>query len=249
MANKTRSDIRTAVLAYLPQMNMSSKTTMVNDLIDLVVERMTAGPYDFRCFRVYTPDTATLTAGSYYLDLSSFTTMGAASANFKDITEMRWLKTGTNYYGKIEFVQDEKWHNKYGYVDYASATRGKPSEYTRLADRILFNCPTDESITIRCWWKKFHGPFAGDSTAHSFSTKDNMLAYQTIIMGVLAEAKMSLTGLELLQNFKDADARHAALLSELIARDRDVANESTDVLKWAERSDLVDESDPYDWVS
>lgn len=247
MANKTRAEIASQIYSYLPQVNTTAKTTLVNNCIDLAVEDM-SNRHDWRCLRATTPDTATLAAGAYYLDLSSFTVMGAAATYFKDILMMRWLKGTSSDYGEIKFRDDADFHQRWGYYDYTDRDRGEPCEYTRLGDRLIFNCPANESLTIRCFYQMMHPPFATDATPHSFSSKVNMLAFQTIVYGALTELKSSLTGVEFPQEIQTPASLYEGYLQKLIASDRDIANESID-LGWGERSGrFFDLSDPYGWA-
>lgn len=249
MANKSRTEIRNQIYLYFPQVNQSSKLTQVNDAIDLAVEEI-SHRHNFRCFRATTPDSANLTEGSYYLDLASFTTMGGASGYFKDVLAMFWTRAGTEDYCSIKFMDDRKFHNTFGYVDYASRTRGKPTHYTRLADRFLFNCPADETISIRCWYQKYHAPFTADTGAgglHLFASKDNQLAFMAIVHTALAELKKSMDTLEFPQEMMLVEQKAEYYIQRLIERDVDIQNEDISI-GWAERTERRYIEDAYSWV-
>lgn len=246
MANKTRTEIRNQIYQYLPQVNQTGKLTLVNNAIDLAVEDM-SNRHDFRCLRAVTPDTATLAVGAYYLDLSSFTVMGAAATYLKDILQMRWMKGTSEDYGHIKFVDDALFHDRWGYVDYSGRTRGEPVEYTRLGDRLIFNCPANEALTIRCWYQKLHPPFAADATSHSFDTRANSTAFMAIVYGALTELKSSLSGVEFPQELQTPAAMYEQWLQKLIAKDRDVPNEAFEI-GLGERGSRFNTSDPYDWT-
>ncbi len=248
MANKTKSEILSQVYEYVPQVNQTSKTTLIGNLLDYVAEDISKR-HDFRCLRATTPDTCAMTASQYSVALTAFTTMGSASTPFKDILHLVWMKTGTNDYGIIKFIEDKEFHTKVGYYDYSGATLGKPSRYTRLGDTFLFNCPADESITLRAFYQKFHGPFGGTGSSHEFSAKDNMLAFMALVYGVLKEAKESLTGLEFPQEMQTVEQKYEMFVQKLIASDKDIANEDMDLLGWGEKADSVEPYyNPYGWV-
>jgi len=264
MANKTRAQIVTRVQDYLPQMKTASKTVLVNDLVDYVVEKMSKR-HDFRCLRATTYDSAILTQGNYQLPLSSFTTLGASGSGFKDILQMFWLHTYTSpdYY-PISFIDDDMWHGKYGYVDYSQATRDWPSEYTILNDTICFNAQTTEDLVIRVWWQKYHLDFTTlavnlnildsqgnpdpDSVPHQFDAKSNMLAFMTIVYGVLEECKSELTGDEGPQELADPHTRFETYLARLIADDKDKANESFAIGPAERMGSRGSTRDPYSWA-
>ena len=249
MSNKSRSDIKAQIFQYLPKVNQSAKATLINNCIDLAVEEIT-NQHDFRAFREKTPDTCTLSAGSYYLDLNSsnFTNMCGSTTPFKSIRLMRWLKvSGGDDYGVIRFLDDLTFHEKYGYVDYASRDRGYPKHYTIIEDRILFNCPAYEALTIRCYYQKTHGAFAGDDTAHGFATRSNMTAFMFIVYRALMELKVSMNSAEFpqeLSGVSDAVKKYGA---ELIAQDVDMPDEEFEI-GWAERSDGSVAENPYGWI-
>jgi hypothetical protein len=246
---KTRDDIKNQIYAYLPKINQTGKATLINNVIDLAVEEISR-QHDFRALRAHNPDTATLTASAYYLDLDSatFSTMCSSSIYLKDILHMRWLKSGTDDYGKITFLDDAEFHDRYGYYDYASRSTGYPFHYTRLADRLIFNCPAYEALTIRCFYQKLHPPFSGDSTEHSFGTKINMAAFMAIVYRSLLELKSSLSSLEFPQELSGASDMYQKYLGDMIAADKDVANEEFE-LGTMETNTSRWETNPYDWVT
>lgn len=247
MANKNRANIASQIYEYLPRLNTSSKTTLVNNAIDAAVETI-SHRHDFRCLRSATPDTATMTAGQYSAPMTSFGTVGSDAACFKGFLKLFQMKANAEDHNEIEFLDDASFHDRFGYVDYASRSPGKPRFYTRLANTLLFDCPVDEAITLRGWWQKYHGPFAADTSTHQFQPKDNMLAFNTILYFSLMELKSSLTGVEIPQELVTAEQRAEMLLQELIARDKDIPNESFS-FGWGERSSCSrGNTDPYSWV-
>ena len=248
MANKTRDDIKNQIYAYLPKINQAGKATLINNVIDLAVEEISR-KHNFRALRPHLPDEATLAAGSYYLDLNStnFTTMCAGSVYLKDILSMFWRKSTGSEYGAIRFLDDADFHDRYGYFDYTNRSRGYPVHYTRLADRIIFNCPAYEALTIRCFYQKLHPPFAGDSTEHSFGSNMNMAAFMAIVYRSLLELKSSLSSLEFPQELSGAVEMAQKYMNDMIAIDKDIANEDFE-LGTLETNYTRFATDPYDWV-
>jgi len=173
--------------------------------------------------------------------------MGGSGGYFKDILAMFWMVSGTSDYNPIKFMDDIVFHQTFGYVDDPDRTRGKPTHYTRLTDRFIFNCPADETISIRCWYQKYHPPFASDGTSHSFAAKDNMLAFQAIVHTALAELKMSMDALEFPQELSNVTQFAKYYTDRLIQRDIDVANEQFE-FGWSERTSRASASDDYSWV-
>jgi hypothetical protein len=209
--------------------------------------------HNFRCFRASTPDEATLTAGSYTLELNStnFSTMMGATGYFKEILAMFRRISGKQDYGPIKFIDDKLFHDTYGYVDYTSRTQGYPNYYTRLGDVLWFNCPASEDLIIRVWYQKYHPPFTDDTTSHSFDSQDNMLAFNAIVYQSLVELKSSLHGIEFPKELQGVTAMAEHYIRLLIARDaeRDLMNEHMDLLGWSERSHFDDAvEDPYSWT-
>ena len=247
MANKTRGDILTQVYQYLPQLNQTSKTTFVNSLLDLAVEEI-SNRHNFRALKATAPDTAAMTAGQYYIDLTGFATMGGTAGYLKDILEMRLMESGQGAYSVIRYLDDKEFHNKAGYVDYASASKGAPSFYTRLGDRLIFNCPADKAYIVRAWYQKYHPPFSTDTMAHQFEAKSNMMAFHAIVYMTLLEAKSSLNSFEFPQELQSVGQMADMWIQKLIMRDMDIANEDFD-LGMADSGEDAGVADPYGWVS
>jgi len=248
MANKSRLEIKNQIYEYLPQINQTANATLVNNVIDLALEEI-SNMHDFRCLRAASPDEATLAAGAYSLVLNStnFTTMMGTTGYFKDIISMFMRKTGKDDYKPIYFLDDKEFHHRYGYVDYASRTRGYPDHYTRLENTLLFNCPAQESLLIRVYYQKYHPALASDSTTHSFDTKDNMVAFQAIVYSALVELKNSLNTVEFPHEMENVASMAKYYVGKLIARDFTRVNEQFEI-GWAEKSDMGStDSDPYYW--
>lgn len=250
MANKTRTDIKNQIYQYLPQINQTAKATLINNVIDLAVEEISQR-HNFRCFRSHTPDTATLAASAYYLDLTDFSTMGGSSGNFKEVIAMFLLESGKDTYNTVRFVDDQDWHTTFGYVDYASRQTGTPSRYTILNQRFFFNCPADKAYTIRCWYQQLHPSFSADATSHSFDSRDNMVAFMAIVHQALVELKSSLGSAEFPMDLQTINAMAEKYISKLIERDveRTIQNEdfALGVLERSTRRETTT-TDPYSWV-
>lgn len=255
MAAKTRAEIISRILQYLPQVAPASKLTLIQDSINLALEDLTSRPgIDFRFLRVKDPDTASLTAGEYYVDLTDFPVMGGTSSYFRDISKMFLLKSGSDTYDRVTFLDDAEFHDKYGYVDYASRSRGIPSHYTRLEDRFIFSCPLSEARTARVWWTKYHAPLTVDSGTGGvllFPERDQMTAMYAVIYLALAELKNSLNTVEFPQELAGCEKRAETYIAKLIARDKDAQNEDvSDPIGWSERAPSSGGTrDPYAWVT
>lgn len=224
MANKTQAEILAQVFQYVPQVNQSSKTTLMANLLDFVAEDI-SHRHDFRSLRATSPDTATMSAGAYSVVLTAWTTMGSSSMPFKDILSLHWMTAGTDDYSVIKFIDDKEFHSEEGYYDYASRTRGKPTRYTRVGDTFLFNVPADETILLRAHYQKFHPAFATSTSQHQFAAKDNMLAFMALTYGVLKESKASLSNVEYPQELAQVEKQYEMFIQRLIARDKDISNE------------------------
>lgn len=250
MANKSRSDIKAQIFQYLPKVNQSAKDTLINNVIDLAVEEIT-NQHDFRIFKEKTYDTFTMSTGSYFmtLNVANFTTMCASTTPFKYIRIMRWLKqSGGEDYGTIRYLDDLTFHEKYGYIDYSSRTRGYPVHYTIIEDRVLFNCPVAEYLYIRCYYQKTHGAFDSDDTPHRFATRSNMTAFMYIVYRALLELKVSLSSAEFPQEIGGISDLVKKYAADLIAQDVEMPDEEFEI-GWAERSDGNTVVSSYDWVT
>lgn len=250
MSNKTRLECQAQIYEYLPSLNQSAKATLINNCLDLALEEI-SHQHDFRCLRAASPDEATLAAGAYSLVINStnFTTMMGATGYFKDILAMFMRITGKTDYKPITFLDDKEFHHRYGYVDYASRTRGYPQHYTRLGTTLIFNCPASESLLIRCWYQKYHPPFSADGTSHSFDSKDNMIAFYAIVYSAMVELKNSLNTLEFPQDLQNVTAMAQLYTQRLIERDKVIVNEEFEI-GWADRSCMSSaDTDPYYWNS
>jgi hypothetical protein len=249
MANKTRTDIKNQIYQYLPQINQTAKATLINNCIDLAVEDI-SNRHNFRSLRASTPDTATLAAAAYSLNLTDFTTMGGSTGYFKEVLAMFRLQTGKEDHAPVRFVDDIDFHQTYGYVDYTSAQTGAPSYYTYIATKFLFNCPADTSYTIRVWYQTYHPPFAADATSHSFDTRDNMVAFQAIVHRSLIELKNSLSSGEFPMDLQAIGQLSEGYISQLIQRDveRTLQNETFELGVLERSSRRATDENPYSWV-
>lgn len=248
MANKTREDIKNQIYQYLPQINQTAKSTLIHNAIDLAVEDISQR-HDFKVFRATTPDSATLTAGAYSLNLSDFSTMGASTTYFKDVRAMFRLKSGTADHDPIKYIDDLEFHHRFGYVDYTSRTSGYPTHYTLVGGtKFLFNCPASESLTIRCWYNTFHPPMTYDAQSHSFDTSMNMVAFQAIVHQALVELKHSLSSAEFPMELQTITQMAELYISKLIARDIQKLNEEFEL--GTSEHPVLDQSpyNPYEWV-
>lgn len=246
MANKTRADILAQIYQYLPQVNQTSKATLLNNLIDVAAEEI-SNRHNFRALRASSPDTAAMTAGQYYVDMTAFATMGGTAGYLKDILEMRLMKTGDSTYGVIKYLDDKEFHDRFGYVDYASASRGAPSYYTRLGDRLIFNCPADQAYIARAWYQKYHAPFSTDTMSHQFESKSNMAAFHALVYMTLLEAKSSMNAVEFPEELQSVGQMAEAWVQKLIMRDMDVGNEDFE-MGIMEDSGGDSTVNPYSWV-
>jgi hypothetical protein len=248
VANKTREDIKNQIYDFLPKINQTGKQTLINNCIDMAVEEISR-KHDFRALRPHLPDEATLAASAYYLDLNStnFTTMCSTSVYLKDIRSMFWRKSTGDDYGRITFLDDQSFHERYGYYDYSSRDTGYPIHYTRLKNRLIFNCPAYEALTIRCFYQELHPPFSGDSTAHSFGTDMNMTAFFAITYRTLMELKSSLSSLEFPQELSGAAEMAQKYFQDMVDADKSVENEEFSI-GWSEREERSAATDPYDWA-
>jgi len=248
MALATRADIKAQIYEFLPQINQTSKQTLIENCINLAVEEISL-IHDFRSLRAATPDEASLVAGAYYLDLnaSSFSVMYSSTVTVKDILEMFWRKEGTSDYGRIRFLDDSEFHRRYGYYDDSSREGGEPIHYTRLGDRLIFNCPARTALIIRCFYQKVHPPFASDGDTHSFGAKSNTTALFAIVYRALLELKSSLNSLEFPQEMSQLTPMAQKYASDLVSLDKYVVNEEFEI-GWAETTEGGFREDAYGWV-
>lgn len=241
MANRTRSDIINQVYSYLPNLNVSSYDTTLDNLINLAAEEISRR-HNFTYLRATAPATHDLVADEYYVDESDF-----SFTNFKEIIFLQWIKSGTGENGRIKYLPQQDFVNRYPYVEYSGNTDGKPKHYTRVGTRYFFNCQLDETVTLRAWYQQLHGNFAGDSTSHSFDP-DN-LGFQAIVACVLSEAQEAIPGLQLSQKAIETAQRKEYWINQLIEYDLNRANEPIEIEPLHRRTDSsAGVTDPYSWV-
>ena len=143
MANKTRMQILAQIYEYVPQVNVTSHDTLLDNLIDLVVEDISQR-HNFSYLCSSSPATYSAAADVYYVDESdiSFT-------NFKEIFFLQWIKSAAGENAPITFKPRQEFLKLYPYVEYSGNTDGKPKHYTKMGTRYHFNCQLDEAVTIR----------------------------------------------------------------------------------------------------
>ena len=241
MANKTRSQIISQVYQYVPNMNVSSHDTTLDNLIDLAAEEISRR-HNFTYLRATAPATHDVTANEYYIDESDF-----SFTNFKEILFLQWIKSSTGENARINYLPQQDFLARYPYVEYSGSTDGKPKYYTRIGTRYFFSCKLDETVTMRACYQQLHGNFADDATSHSFDP-DN-LGFQAIVACVLSEIHEALPGLQLSDKVVEAIQRKEYWINQLIEYDLRRANEPIEV-EPLHRQDTAwpDVIDPYNWI-
>jgi len=71
MSNKTRSQIKAQIYEYLPNINNSAHTTLLENLIDLAAEEISYR-HNFRYLALTTPAEHDIVEGEYYVEESDF---------------------------------------------------------------------------------------------------------------------------------------------------------------------------------
>jgi len=240
MANKTRADILAQIYEYVPQANVSSHNTLIDNLVDLAAEEISYR-HNFRYFAISTPVTHDLLEGEYYVDESDF-----SFTNLKEIRFMQWIISSDGSHGRIKWKPAERFLMDHPFVDYSNHTTGKPEYYTKIGTRYYFNRPADETITVRIWYQKTHGNFTDDTTSHSFEP-DN-LGFQAIVATVLAELHDALPGMEISLKAEQAIQKKEYWISKLIEADMKKADEEIIMLGNTDRDTSEGEISPYSWV-
>ena len=241
MSNRTRSEIISQVYEYIPNLNVSSYDTTLDNLIDLAAEEISRR-HNFSYLRESTPATHALAAGDYYVDESDF-----SFTNFKEIIFLQWIKSSTGENARIKFMPQQAFLDRYPYVEYSGNSDGKPGYYTRIGTRYFLNCQLDEAVTLRAWYQKLHGNFTDDATPHSFDP-DN-LGFQAIVSAVLSEAQEAIPGLQLSQKAIEAVQRKEYWINQLIEYDLNRANEPIEIEPLHRQTEGVGSMiNPYNWV-
>lgn len=241
MANKTRNDIINQVYEYVPNMDVTSHLATLNNLIDLAAEEISRRA-NFAYLRATTPATYSLSANDYYVDESDF-----SFENFKEILFLQWIKSSSGESGQIKYLPQQNFLTRYPYIEYSGNSTGKPKYYTRIGTRYLFNCQSDEAITVRAWYQKLHGNFASDSAPHLFDP-DN-LGFQAIVSAVLSEVHEAIPGLQLSNKVIEAAQRKEYWIGQLIEYDSARVNEPIRITpKHRDYDGAGDITDPYNWA-
>jgi len=107
-------------------------------------------------------------------------------------------------------------------------TKSKPTYYTQVGSRLYFNCPADETITIRVWYQGKHGNFDSDSDSHRFEP-DN-IGFQAIVAATLAELHEALPAMDISPKAALAIQKKEYWINKLI------------------EIDLMSQTQPYSWV-
>lgn len=235
---KTLSDIKNQIYAYLPQVNSSSKDTLLSNSINLAVERISRA-HDWTQFKPYTPVEKVLSEGAYYLSKSDF-----SFTRFQSIRLMYWRKSSGEDYGKIKFLDDETFLERYGYIDYSDRSKSYPVNYTIQGTRYVFNCPATEDLTIRVYYQQYHPYLTADESELEFEPE--YLGFQTIALYSLLELKNSLTGLEFPQELSIITQLAPQYLAELILADK--KNDSEELELGTLETDRTDPlTDNFGW--
>jgi len=240
MANKTRTNIKDQVKKYFPTAGNTAHDTLLDNLIDLAVETISER-HNFRCLAATAPASHDVTEGEYYIDEADFT-----FTNFKEITRMQWVKAATGEHGRIKYKHPGAFDRDYPYLDYAGRTGGKPQFYTQKGTRYFFNCPLDETVSVRAWYQMKHGNFASDDAVHLFDS-DN-LAFQAIVSITLSELHDALPGFELSPKAQFAIQKSGVWVSQLIESDRGRTDEEIVLGAYEDRNPSGGDNDPYSWV-
>ena len=240
MANKTRKDILAQIYEYIPQINVSSHETLVDNLCDLAAEEISMR-HNFRALAGETPAEHTIEADDYYIDETDF-----SFTNFKELRSLIWLNSTTGEHALLTWKPQEKFQRDHSYLDYSGVTSGKPRFYTRIGTRYFFNCPFDEEVTGRAWYQKVHGDFADDDAVHLFSP-DNM-GFQAIIACVLAEIQEALPGMDVSKKAIASLQKKEYWIGKLIDMDIIKANETIEMGENTDSEGSRNDTNPYGWV-
>lgn len=240
MANKTRTNIISQVYEYIPQVEVTSRDDLLDNLIDLAVE-MISQRHNFSYLRATAPATHDVIADEYYIDESDF-----SFTNFKEILLLQWAKASSGENARIKFLPFPDFIERYPYVEYSGNTDGKPKHYTKTGTRYLFNCQLDETVTMRAWYQQLHGNFVNDAAVHSFDP-DN-LGFQAIVSIVLSEIHDALPSLEVSKKAGMAMQKSEIWIDRLIRADL-IKSDQPIEFEWSEqRTGEAGITNPYEWV-
>jgi len=242
MANKTRADVMAQVYEYVPQLEVTSHATAVDNLIDLAAEEISMR-HNFSYLANPTVAVATLEADAYSMTEASFTTF----TNLKEILRLEWIKSSTGEYGHIKWMPFKEFLKQYPYHDYDGRNTGKPTRYTIAGAKHIYNTPADEDITLRAWYQAHHGAFASDGVSHSF--QPNMLGFQALVSCVLSEAHDLIPGIEMGQKAMMEMQKKEVYIQQLIQHDMTKADESIELQENIDSDGDVPETSPYGWVT
>lgn len=240
MANKTRENIISEVYEYIPQMEVTGRDDLLDNIIDLAAE-MISQRHNFSYLRATSPATHDVTADEYYIAEADF-----SFTNFKEILFFQWIKAATGENARIIFLPFPDFIERYPYVECSGNTDGKPKHYTKAGTRYLFNCQLDETVTMRAWYQQLHGNFANDAAFHAF-TPDN-LGFQAIVSIVLSELHDALPALEVSPKAAMAMQKSEIWIDRLIRADL-IKSDQPIEFEWGEkRTGEAGITNPYEWV-
>jgi hypothetical protein len=240
MANKTRTDIIAQLKAYIPNLDVTSHDTSVDNLIDLAAEHI-SGMHNFSYLRATTPATHDVTADEYSIAESDF-----SFTNIKEVLFLEWIKSSTGENARIHYLPERDFHDRYRYISYSGNTDGKPRHYTRVGNTFLFNCQLDETVTVRAWYQQYHGTFADDDASHSFVP--DMLGFHAIVCVCLQECHRLLPGLQLSPKAQAAAGNAMYWIEKLIDADLNRADEPVEFVPQYKKDTQGGITDPYYWV-
>ena len=166
--------------------------------------------------------------------------------DFKEIRYIMWLKSSTGEHGQIKWKPPESFFHDHPYVDYTGNTESKPSYYTQVGSRLYFNCPANETITIRIWYQGKHGNFDSDSDSLRFEP-DN-IGFQAIVATTLAELHEALPAMEISPKAALAMQKKEYWINKLIEIDIMRSNEEIQMQENVDRDTSEGQTQPYSWV-
>lgn len=237
---KTRTDIIDQIYEYLPNVNVDSHDTALDNLIDLAAEQVSS-QYNFSYLRATSPATHDVSANEYTVAETDF-----SFTNLKEVLFLEWVKSGTGENARIHWLPEQEFHDRYRYVSYSGNTDGKPRHYTRAGKTFLFNCQLDETVTVRAWYQQYHGAFTDDATEHNFVP--DMLGFNAIVAVALQEAHRLIPGIQLNPKAQSAASYAQYWVEELIKADAQRADEEVKLFPKYKRDSSGGVTDPYHWI-
>lgn len=274
MGNITRAEIQNQIYQYIPHMNQAAKLTLVNNAIDLALERISRR-HNFVCLRGATVATATITAGQYSFARTSLgprvwatSSIGQGVDWIKDIISLWLFDVSGDVTKFVRYMDLKEFDNTYSVEEIASRGSAAADHYTRVGGTYLLSAPADKAYELLARYQMYHPRFSlwstctftttttsgtttstlNPSTATIwFDAEHQMTALNAIVYTALTELKSSLNSVEFPQELQAVESLAKQWVSELIEADKDIMDEDF-ALGWAERSDSSSEENPYDWV-